>query len=98
MNVIQRKNHRYFYITDKTQTSNQNFRAEFVDIIHNTLICKLINYDNHECNGLVSYPINWIILSLDDIVMNEKYILDKDSKSISLFLPKDILNIIDLYL
>ena len=82
------KNQRYFFITNKNLTNRSNFRATFVEIINNTLIIKLFNNESHERNGLMSIPLIWIerTETLDDITLQE------------LPLPKDIVNIIDLYL
>jgi hypothetical protein len=95
----QRKEQRYYYVTNKELMEN-DFRATFERIVYNSLIIKLRNNEKHKSNGSISMPKIWIsdVLSLDDIASSDNYPLAKGSKSITQFLPKDIMDIIDLYL
>ena len=85
------KEQRYFFVKNNTKTTNI-FRANFYDIINDTIIFTLLNNDVYNIdknrNMLTSVPLIWIerYYSLYDII----------GKQINL--PKEIIDMIDMFI
>ncbi len=92
------KGYRHIFITNKTLTTNGDFHAVFVDILGNTLLVKLINEERRQTSQ-ISIPLIWIsqILTLDDVITSDTKTLDKGSKCITSFLPKELVNLIGYF-
>ncbi len=93
------KGYRHIFITNKTLTTNGDFRAVFVNILGNTLLVKLINDERRE-TAQISMPLIWIsqILSLDDVITSDTKPLDEGSKSITSILPGELVNLIGSFI